>query len=103
MTFEATGPTSVQRVTAPEQPGDTVSTRFAGELRFKGGFPTAETVQSLYDQLDFQRACQVFLRHIMAAAVWGFHKALTRDLGVGPNDFVMEHLNANVLALTGNS
>lgn len=103
MTFEATGPTSVRRVTAPDQPAEVVQTRFGGELRFSGGFPTDETVQALYDQLDFQRGCQVFLRHIMAAAMWGFRQALSRDLGLRATDLAILHLDANGLVLTGNS
>ena len=58
MEFEATGPTEVRRVTAPEPPPPVVETRFAGRLEFEGGFPTEATLQSLYDQLDFQRAAR---------------------------------------------
>ena len=94
MAFQVTGPTSVQRITAPEPPPDSVRTRFAGELKFRGGFPTEETVQGIYDQLDFQRGCQVFLRHIMAAAVWGFQLAFRRDLDVGPTDLAVFRLDA---------
>jgi hypothetical protein len=97
------GPTDVKRVTAPEAPPDTVTTRFAGTLTFRGGYPTDDTVRQLYDQLDFQRGCQVFLRHLMAAAVWGFQRAFTRDVQVGSTDLAMLHLDANGLLLTGNS
>jgi hypothetical protein len=45
----------VQRITAPDPPSDTVGTRFAGQLSFRGGFPTADTLQCLHDQLDFRR------------------------------------------------
>jgi hypothetical protein len=40
----------------------------AGEedLKFVRGFPTKETAQKLYDELDYQRAVQVYLRHIPA-------------------------------------
>ena len=103
MAFQVTGPTSVQRITAPDPAPDSVTTRFAGELKFRGGFPTQGTVQGIYDQLDFQRGCQVFLRHIMAAAMWGFQQALRRDLDVGPTDLAVFHLDANGLLLTGNS
>ncbi len=58
-------------MTAPEPPDPVVETQFAGRLEFSGGFPTEETLRSLNDQLDFQRGCQVFLRHMMAAAIWG--------------------------------
>lgn len=45
----------------------TIETRF-GELEFQSGYPTAETVEKLYDELDFQRAVQVYLwSNIMAS------------------------------------
>jgi hypothetical protein len=72
-------------------------------LEFHGGFPTEQTLQTLYDQLDFQRGCQVFLRHLMAAAIWGFQQAFTRDLDMGPTDLLIMHADANGLALTANS
>ena len=56
-----------------------METTFAGRFEFDGGFPTDETLQRIYDQLDFQRACQVFLRHMMAAAIWGFVQAFRRE------------------------
>jgi len=31
------------------------------ELKFEGGYPTAETIQKVYDQLDLQRVAQVTL------------------------------------------
>lgn len=39
---------------------DRVHTRL-GELHFKDGFPTKETADKLYDNLDFQRAVQAYL------------------------------------------
>ena len=39
---------------------ETMKTRI-GELQFTSGYPTKETVQTLYDQLDFQRAVQAYL------------------------------------------
>ena len=38
----------------------TVETRI-GKLEYVGGFPTDETTQRAYDQLDVQRASQVYL------------------------------------------
>ncbi len=32
-----------------------------GKLDFELGVPTEETVAKLYDELDFQRACQLYL------------------------------------------
>ncbi len=31
------------------------------DLKFEGGYPTVETIQKLYDQLDLQRAAQAYL------------------------------------------
>jgi len=39
---------------------ETVDTRI-GKLDFELGVPTKETVAKLYDELDFQRACQLYL------------------------------------------
>ena len=39
---------------------DRVETRL-GTLSFKDGFPDDETVQKVYDNLDFQRGVQAFL------------------------------------------
>ena len=38
---------------------DSVKTRI-GTLNFERGYPTAETAQKLYDEMDFQRAVQAF-------------------------------------------
>ena len=104
MSFSATGPTEVRRVTAPEAPPPVVESPFVGRLEFDGGFPTDATVQRVYDQLDFQRACQVFLRQMLGASMYAFRDGMRRDLGVeSACDFVVMHLDANGLALTGNS
>lgn len=54
---------------------ETVSTRI-GELKFshdfENGYPTDQTVQKLYDEMDFQRACQAYLwgLPIVSLAEW---------------------------------
>jgi hypothetical protein len=40
--------------------GETLDTSI-GELEFEAGYPTQETVEKLYDELDFQRAVQAYL------------------------------------------
>jgi len=49
----------------------TINTRF-GELKFThdfaNGYPTKETVEKLYDERDFQRACQAYLWAIPAVS-----------------------------------
>ncbi len=49
---------------------DTVETRL-GTLRFFDGFPDEETVRTVYDNLDFQRAVQAYLAGLPAADTWG--------------------------------
>ena len=105
MSFTPTGPTEVRRVTAPEPPPPVVESRFVGRLEFHGGFPTDATVQQVYDQLDFQRACQVFLRQMLGASMYAFRERHAARPGrrVPRATWSCMHLDANGLALTGNS
>ncbi len=64
---------------------DTVKTRL-GTLRFFDGFPDEATVQTVYDNLDFQRAVQAYLLGL-PPVVWG---AWRRGLsGWGPANYTM--------------
>lgn len=108
MTFKPTGPTDadVKRITAPVSPPQVVESEFVGTLNFENEYPTLETVQKLYDQLDFQRACQVFMRNITAASMYSFREGLARDLGAdSARHFVVWDgpFDANSLLLTPNS
>ena len=38
---------------------ESVETRI-GKLAFESGYPSQETVANLYDEMDFQRACQAY-------------------------------------------
>lgn len=61
--------------------GEAVDSRI-GKLAFQSGYPTDETVQKLYDELDFQRAVQVYLWALPMAsygAMADAHKALGAD------------------------
>ena len=46
-----------------------------GELSFESGYPTAESVQKLYDEMDFQRACQAYIWGIPAVGLHEWRKA----------------------------
>jgi hypothetical protein len=63
------GPPTRYKMTTGLPPGiaspDTVETRL-GSLRFFDGFPDQATVDTLYDNLDFQRAVQAYLLAIPA-------------------------------------
>jgi hypothetical protein len=52
------------------------------ELKFEGGYPTAETIQKLYDQLDLQRAAQAYLDFIPAMSMQALLDMHPRDHGV---------------------
>lgn len=52
------------------------------ELKFEGGYPTAETIQKLYDQLDLQRAAQAYLDFMPAMSMQAVLDAHPRDFGV---------------------
>ena len=57
---------------------DTIDSRL-GELEYQAGYPTGETVEKLYDELDFQRAVQAYLWALPMAsygAMADAHKAL---------------------------
>ncbi len=72
------------KFSTPIPPGiaipDTLETRF-GALNFFGGFPDKESVDKLYDNLDFQRAVQAYLLALPVVS-----QAQNRDatLSIGP-------------------
>jgi hypothetical protein len=47
---------------------ETIDTRI-GKLTFESGYPSKETVQKLYDEMDFQRAAQAYLWGIPAVGI----------------------------------
>ena len=67
------------------KPGDfrpapeTMQTRF-GTLEFPGGYPTEATVRKVYDELDLQRATQLYLDMYPALSAHGLIKGWVRDL-----------------------
>src|SRR5262245_38279015 len=56
---------------------ETVDTRI-GKLTFESGYPSKETTQKLYDEMDFQRASQAY--------IWGLP-------AVGLNEWRRAHYN----------
>lgn len=51
-------------------------------LRYEGGYPTVETIQKRYDQLDVQRAAQAYLDFIPTMSTQALLDAHPRDYGV---------------------
>jgi hypothetical protein len=52
------------------------------DLKYVGGYPTAETIRELYDQLDMQRAAQAYLDFMPAMSMQAVLDAHPRDYGV---------------------
>ena len=69
-----------------------VQTRI-GELEFthdfENGYPTDETVKKLYDEMDFQRACQAYLWGLPFVSLAEWQKEHKEVFGTDEGDFVI--------------
>ena len=86
---------------APEK----MKTRY-GELKFPGGYPTEKTVQKVYDELDLQRATQLYLDMYPALSAHGLMWGWVRDLGMRDSSDILvtaNRLDSKALVLTGNT
>ena len=68
--FEQAGAQAPQSAKNFKPAPETVKSRF-GTLKFPGGYPTEETVQKVYDELDLQRATQLYLDMYPALSMRG--------------------------------
>ena len=84
------------------QTPDTVETRI-GKLEFTDGAPSAETVEKVYDQLDFSRGVNAFLNTFQGASLAAMRKGYL-EIGVKDNDFTLfsELMDSQSLFLTAN-
>lgn len=83
---------------------DTVETRI-GTLNFFDGFPTQETTQKVYDNLDFMRGVETFLNFVPAASIEGMRQGMVGLGAVNSSHVVImeQLLDASPLLLTGNT
>ena len=82
---------------------DAVETRL-GTLRFFDGFPDDETVDKVYDNLDFQRGVQAFLTAMPGASVYALREGFRSQGADNQTVLVMETLmDSKSLFLTPNS
>ena len=82
---------------------DSVATRL-GTLRFFDGFPDEATVQKVYDNLDFQRAVEVFLTAMPAASMSAIRSGVRAFCPDNQTVLIAETLmDSRSLVLTGNS
>jgi len=83
---------------------DSVETRI-GTLEFFDGFPTEETVELVYSNLDFMRGVEAFLTAMPAASIHAIQQGF-RDAGVSRNGIIIsteELMDAHSLFLTPNT
>lgn len=82
---------------------DKIETRL-GTLNFFDGFPDKETVEKVYDNLDFQRAVQAYLLALAPVNMAGLREGL---LEVGPANLTIPtfeaNMNARSIFLTANA
>jgi hypothetical protein len=83
---------------------DTLETERLGTLKFFDGMPDADTVQKVYDNLDFMRGVEAFLNGMPAASVYGALEGM-KEAGLQPGDLGIfeELMDARSLFLTPNS
>jgi len=80
-------------------------TRF-GSLEFPGGYPTEETSQKVYDELDLQRATQLYLDMYPALSMRGMMLGTARDYGAHNSSDISvtaDRLDSSAMWLTGNT
>lgn len=76
-----------------DAPGSTIDERFAYDDK---GYPNQETIDNLFDEMDYQRAVQAYLWAVSPMAVAGQHK-MNEHFGAGGNfDFITMHGDGGV-------
>jgi hypothetical protein len=83
----------------------TMNTRF-GKLEFPGGYPTEATVQKVYDELDLQKATQLYLSMYPALSMKGMIEGVVRDYGTHSSSDIAvtaDRLDSKGVWLTGNT
>jgi hypothetical protein len=80
----------------------TVETRI-GKLDFELGVPTQATVKNLYDQMDFQRACQLYIWALPLVEFGNLQAILEGTTGAKPGDLTIYTGNEQSVFLTPNA
>jgi hypothetical protein len=83
---------------------DSVEVPRVGALRYELGFPTRETSQKLFDEMDFQRAVQAYMWAYPAVSFESIRVTLKQDLGIDFNDLGIadNFVDTNSVWLTAN-
>ena len=75
-------------------------------MNFPGGYPTEETIQKVYDELDLQKATQLYLSMYPALSMKGMIEGVVRDYGTHSCSHIAvtaDRLDSKALWLTGNT
>jgi hypothetical protein len=80
----------------------TVETRI-GKLDFELGVPTKETVTNLYDAMDYQRACQLYIWALPLVEFGNLQAILEGTTGAMPGDLTIYTGNEQRVFLTPNA
>lgn len=59
-----------------------------GKLKLKNGYPTDETVEKIFDDIDFQRASQAYLWALPVMAMHQWQSQQREKFGAGNLDYV---------------
>jgi hypothetical protein len=59
-----------------------------GKLEFERGYPTPQTVDKLYNEIDFQRACQAFIWGLPIVSMKNMEQSFHRDLGADDGNLI---------------
>ena len=102
--FAADTPTPGYNHKIPDKTPDSVDSRI-GALKFFDGFPTAETSQKLYDNLDYMRAVEVFLNFIPAASLEAMRLGMAEQGATKSNQVMLfdKLADSSPLFLTANT
>jgi hypothetical protein len=74
-----------------------------GKLDFELGVPTQATVKNLYDQMDFQRACQLYIWALPLVEFGNLQAILEGTTGAMPGDLTIYTGNEQSVFLTPNA
>jgi len=97
--FAQSAPKIPPEITTP----DRVDTRI-GTLDFKDGMPSKETIDKVYDNLDFTHAFEAFVNTFQGVSIHGLHKGM-ESIGVKDGEVLVfsELMDAKSLFLTANA
>ncbi|MDO9024294.1 DUF1254 domain-containing protein [Zwartia sp.] len=60
-----------------------------GKIEFDKGFPSKKAVEKLYDELDFQRACQAYIWGLPIIGFAEWQASAAKSMGTGDLDYVI--------------